>query len=705
MRRLVALCVSLLVACALVTALGGPAGAASSAVGTDPTGDNPPAKNAKGDITAYSIVYEDDGDISANIAVRTFDNPATSPAWVDWLTGPLYGFDTNGDDLLDYAALMLNDGGGSVFASLLDSEFNLVCDATPSWVASAKRYTITFPSSCIGSPPSVRLTAAFEYDTSETSSWDETGFTAAVVRPAPPDAPTNVTATAGNAQATVSWLAPFSNGSPIVGYTVTATPGGAEKFVAANVTATTITGLTNGVAYTFTVTAENGMGMGDPSVPSNPVTPAPQVPSTPGNVHAAIGDQSVLVMWSPSADNGSPISKYTIHVSPGGAIDVPAPALFFTVSGLTNGTHYTFTVDATNGVGTSAASALVGATPAAVPGAPTNVHAAAGKGVATVGWTAPPNNGSAISKYTVTASPGGAHVSVGGSATSASINLPIGHYTFTVTATNAAGVGPASDPSPEVFIAQNAARAGYWMLGRDGNVYAFGNAVNYGRATFPAGVVAVAIATNANGTGYWVVGNDGSVRAFGAATSHGERPALPPGEFVSTISPTLSGNGYWLFTNRGRAVRYGDAQFYGDMSGTPLNGPVIASVATPTGHGYYMVGSDGGVFTFGDARFRGSMGGVHLNRPVVGLAPTPDNHGYWLVASDGGVFAFNAPFRGSMGSTRLNRPVNGLVAFGNGYLMVASDGGVFNFSNKTFFGSLGSHPPASPVIGISAFAV
>jgi len=52
----------------------------------------------------------------------------------------------------------------------------------------------------------------------------------------------------------------------------------------------------------------------------------------------------------------------------------------------------------------------------------------------------------------------------------------------------------------------------------------------------------------------------------------------------------------------------------------------------------------------------------------------------------------------------LNKPINGLVAYGNGYLMVASDGGVFAFSNKAFFGSLGSvHLPA-PIIGVAALA-
>ncbi len=240
-------------------------------------------------------------------------------------------------------------------------------------------------------------------------------------------------------------------------------------------------------------------------------------------------------------------------------------------------------------------------------------------------------------------------------------------------------------------------QSGYWMLGADGHVYAFGSATDFGSASDPV----VALAARHGGSGYWLVDRSGTVHAFGSATYHGGRPALLAGESVSTISGTPSGNGYWLFTTLGRAFAYGDAHFYGDMRAVHLNGPVVASVATPTGHGYYMVGSDGGVFSFGDAHFHGSMGGAHLNRPIVGLSPTPDNRGYWLVASDGGVFAFDAPFRGSLGRLVLNRPVNGLVAYGNGYLMVASDGGVFTFSNKRFVGSLGAHPPAAPIVGIA----
>ena len=52
--------------------------------------------------------------------------------------------------------------------------------------------------------------------------------------------------------------------------------------------------------------------------------------------------------------------------------------------------------------------------------------------------------------------------------------------------------------------------------------------------------------------------------------------------------------------------------------------------------------------------------------------------------------------RGSTG------PIVGMVAFGNGYLMVGADGGIFNFSTKPFYGSLGGHPPAVPIVSVAA---
>jgi aqualysin 1 len=103
--------------------------------------------------------------------------------------------------------------------------------------------------------------------------YSRAGVSAATV----PSAPSNVTAAAGNARATTSWVAPFNGGKAITGYTVTRYPGRVTKVVPPSVRAVAFTGLTNGAPYTFTVTATNQLGTGPASARSAAATPAPPV--------------------------------------------------------------------------------------------------------------------------------------------------------------------------------------------------------------------------------------------------------------------------------------------------------------------------------------------------------------------------------------------------------------------------------------------
>ena len=146
-----------------------------------------------------------------------------------------------------------------------------------------------------------------------------------------------------------------------------------------------VTGLTNGQAYTFTVTATNAIGTSLASAPSNPVTPL-TVPGAPTNVTAAAGNGQATVHYSaPASNGGSAITLYTATSSPDGLTGTSTNGGDIVVGGLANGPSYTFTVRATNAAGLGPASAPSNAvTPRTLPGAPTNVTATPGNTSASV---------------------------------------------------------------------------------------------------------------------------------------------------------------------------------------------------------------------------------------------------------------------------------------------------------------------------------
>ena len=199
------------------------------------------------------------------------------------------------------------------------------------------------------------------------------------------------------------------------------------------------------------MTATNAAGTGAASTASSSATPA-TTPGAPaiGSVNGGNG-QASIAFTPPASNGGSAITSYTVTSSPGGVTGTGTSAPI-TVTGLTNGTAYTFTVKATNDVGTGAASgASSSVTPSAVPGAPTIGAATGGEGQATVTFTPPTSNGgSAITSYTVTSSPGGKTGTGAGSPITVSGLTSGTAYTFTVTATNAAGAGVASAASNSV---------------------------------------------------------------------------------------------------------------------------------------------------------------------------------------------------------------------------------------------------------------
>ena len=135
-----------------------------------------------------------------------------------------------------------------------------------------------------------------------------------------PGAPTKVSATAGNASATLTWTAPSSDGgAAITGYVIKPSHGPAVKV--GDVTSDTLTGLTNGTAYRFTVAAVNSVGTGPSSAVSNSVSPAKATSKTSlklSSKKVTYGDEQaehLSVTVSPQYSGITPTGSVTIKVS------------------------------------------------------------------------------------------------------------------------------------------------------------------------------------------------------------------------------------------------------------------------------------------------------------------------------------------------------------------------------------------------------
>jgi Bacterial Ig-like domain (group 3) len=214
--------------------------------------------------------------------------------------------------------------------------------------------------------------------------------------------------------------------------------------------------------------------------------------------------------------------------------------------------------------------------------------------------------------------------------------------------------------------------------------------------------------------GYWLVGSDGGIFAFGSAQFHGSTGSLRLQRPVVGITPTSDRNGYWLVASDGGVFAFGAAGFYGSVPGLgiapagtsgsvpKLRAPIVGMVPSADGRGYFMVAADGGVFAFGDAHFAGSCPGIGgCKGSAVAVMTDASGNGYWLATSTGNVYTFgDAPYYGAPGNQGL--PVTSAVRTpdGAGYWILLADGTVYSYGDAGYFGSaigLGGIDPATTV--------
>ena len=191
-----------------------------------------------------------------------------------------------------------------------------------------------------------------------------------------PTAPTITSATPGNAQVTLTWTAPASNGgTSITNYRIyRGTTPGSETLLTTlgNVLTYTNTGLINGQTYYYKVSAVNSVGEGPQSNEASASIQIFTVPTAPTITSATPGNAQVTLTWTaPASNGGTSITNYRIYrgTTPGSEtlLTTLGNVLTYTNTGLINGQTYYYKVSAVNSAGEGPQSSEASAAPLSVP--------------------------------------------------------------------------------------------------------------------------------------------------------------------------------------------------------------------------------------------------------------------------------------------------------------------------------------------------
>ena len=274
-----------------------------------------------------------------------------------------------------------------------------------------------------------------------------------------------VVATPSNGQVFLTWIQPSQNGSPITSYKVIVSEVGSNVYTTfpnlSTETKTTITGLANGVNYSFKIVAINAIGSGKESTPISAI-PNDKVPIEISNLRASSGDGQVTLTWSVSPSALEKISSYRIREYQYGSDSfithpIIGKSTSATITGLKNGIPYGFSILAVSPDGIGPTSKIVYSTPLAIqtvkgaPNAITTLAATPGDGKVSLSWVTPQNNGSPITGYNIIQQMAGVSSfttfqkpSTSTSAEMAGLTNGV-TYSFKVVAVNSFGEGPDSN--------------------------------------------------------------------------------------------------------------------------------------------------------------------------------------------------------------------------------------------------------------------
>ena len=344
---------------------------------------------------------------------------------------------------------------------------------------------------------------------SKTGYYDATIDSAAItVVDGSPDAPAAPTVSSLNGVNTITWTAPATNGSAITGYNVDVSSSGSWSSLSGcqNITELTCdhSGLTGGDMYEYRVSATSSVGHSDWSPASAETMVHSAVPSAPSvpTVSSASGINTIT--WTAPADNGSAITDYEVQVNADStgnypdaswddlsgceASDLTSGSRSCGHSGLSGGDKYKYRVRAVNGVGNgvwSPASSEI-TVGISAPDAPAKPTVSSAIGANTITWTAPGNNGSAITAYSVQSNKADATgdydesswASISGCSSLAGNVLTCTHsglvkddkYRYQVMATNGGGNSAWSASSDEITVAYGTQSVTWAAYGSDVSV-------------------------------------------------------------------------------------------------------------------------------------------------------------------------------------------------------------------------------------------